>query len=587
MKTLPPIFKKRWQLPKADLANRAIRSFTITEKLIFWFFAVLFIFTGLLLLWKVNTSFMVEVPDHGGELVEGIIGSPRFVNPLLAMGDADKDVTSLVYSGLMKVSPDGDLIPDLAKSYDISSDGLTYTFTLKDNVKFQDGTAVSVDDVVFTIQKAQDPALKSPKRGSWDGITIQKINDKEVSLTLKQPYGPFLQNTTLGILPKHIWQDASSDQFSFSQYNIQPIGSGPYRVTSIARNSAGIPIGYTLKSFANYAQGEPYIDTLTLKFYPDEAGLLDAYDKGNIESGYGFSAATISELESRGVSVKKSILPRIFAVFFNQSQAPVFANKEVRIALDTALDKDRIVKEVLHGYGTAIDGPIPPLMATTSIDTKSEDERFALASAILKKAGWTKNATSSGVWIKKDKKTTQTMSFSIATGDAPELKAAAQKITDDWNKFGAKVDLQVYETGDLNQNIIRPRKYDALFFGEIVGRDLDFFPFWHSSQRNDPGLNIALYVNSKVDKILESARAISDAKDRNAKYADFANIIATDQPVVFTYAPSFLYVLSEKVQGVKIGQLTTPGERFANIEKWYVETNRIWNIFLPAKTFNE
>jgi len=210
-------------------------------------------------------------------------------------------------------------------------------------------------------------------------------------------------------------------------------------------------------------------------------------------------------------------------------------------------------------------------------EERTEDERLAEASEILTKAGWVKGEESG--WTKKEKTGSQSLTFSIATGDAPELKAAAQMIVSDWTKLGAEVDLQIYETGDLNQNIIRPRKYDALFFGEVIGRNLDFYPFWHSSQRTDPGLNIATYVNSSVDKILEEARGTSDKEIRDEKYKEFADIIKEDQPVVFVYAPSFLYVLPSRIKGVEVGELTTPSERFSQIHTWYTDTNRIWNIF--------
>ncbi len=523
---------------------------------------------------------MTKVPARGGEMTEGIIGSPRFINPLLAIGDADKDLSTLIYSGLMRATPEG-LVPDLAESYTISDDGLTYTFIIKDKAVFQDGTTVTTNDIEFTITKALDPAIKSPKRGNWDGVIVEKVSDKEIKFVLKQPYGPFLENTTLGILPKHIWKDATADQFSFSEYNINPIGSGPYKVKSVKRNSAGVPTQYVLKSFSKYTLGEPYITTFSIHFYTNENTLKDALTKGDIESAYGFSAESIHEIELGGAKIEKAVLPRIFGVFLNQNQATVFANKEVRQALDVSVDREKIISQVLYGYGTTINGPIPPTVATTTKQTNTEEERMQIASDILTKALWTKNETT-GIWEKVDKKTkkvTATLSFTLSTGDAPELKAAAEEIKTDWEKLGAKVSLQIFETGDLNQNIIRPRKYDALLFGEIVGRDLDLYPFWHSSQRNDPGLNIALYVNSTADKLLEDARATSDLSRRNTLYTSFAAEVEKDIPVVFTYAPSFLYIAKPTVQGFSLGFLTNPSERFGNIYKWYIETDNVWNIF--------
>jgi peptide/nickel transport system substrate-binding protein len=579
MKDFLALFTKRFNFPKKDAIENAIRSFSLTEKIIFWFFVAIFIFSGIALLEKVSLAYQTEVPAHGGELTEGVIGTPRFVNPLLAMSDTDKDLVALTYSGLLKAGPDGTLVTDLADHYSISPDGLTYDFVIRKDATFQDGTPVTAQDVAFTIAKAEDPIIKSPMQANWDGVTVHVVNDHEIQFILKQPYGPFLDNTTLGILPEHIWSAVAPEQFPFSKYNITPIGSGPYEVSGISQDSNGIPSSYTLKSFPHYISGEPYISTFTMKFYQNENDLINAYNAGSIESVYGFSAQTVHGLKNDNISIIESVLPRIFGVFFNQNQAHVLANNEVRLALDQSLDKAAIVKEVLFGYGATIDGPIPPKTKNYLVSTTTEVERLAIASTTLAKAGW-KISSSTGIWQKKTKSGTQTLAFSIATGDTPELKAVANIIKNDWTALGAQVDVQVYESGDLNQNIIRPRKYDALLFGEIIGRSVDLYPFWHSTERNDPGLNIALYVNSAADKLLEKARATSDFALRDSDYAAFQQIIQNDKPAIFVYSPSFLYILPKKVMGVNIDYLTVPSERFASINQWYVETNHIWNIFI-------
>ena len=220
---------------------------------------VSFVVSSAALLWKVNQSFLLEFPAYGGQLKEGIIGSPRFINPILAMSDADRDMTSLIYSGLMKSDSEGNLVPDLAESYDISKDGLVYKFKLRNDAYFHNGGKVTADDVEFTINKTQDSALKSPKRANWDGVAVKKLNEREIEFVLKQPYSPFLENTSLGILPKKIWMNFDSDQFPFSLYNIEPIGSGPYKVNSLKKDSYGIPSYYILASFNKYASGAPYI----------------------------------------------------------------------------------------------------------------------------------------------------------------------------------------------------------------------------------------------------------------------------------------------------------------------------------------
>jgi peptide/nickel transport system substrate-binding protein len=184
---------------------------------------------------------------------------------------------------------------------------------------------------------------------------------------------------------------------------------------------------------------------------------------------------------------------------------------------------------------------------------------------------------------KKTKTETQILQFSLATPDAPELVQTAKMVQAMWKEIGADVEVKIFETGELNQNVIRPRRYDALLFGEIIGRDLDVYAFWHSSQRIDPGLNITGYVNLKVDKILETARTLPNLDDQIAQYQKFETEVKADIPAIFLYSPQFMYVLPNKIQGLQLGSVTVSAERFANIYEWYIETDSVWKIFAPKK----
>ncbi len=525
---------------------------------------------------------MVEIPTYGGSFSEGIIGTPRFVNPILAISEADRDITMLAYSGLLRKTTDGGYIPDLAEKYEISKDGLTYTFTLRDKIFFHDGTPITTDDVEFTILKAKDPVIKSPKRPNWEGVSIQKIDKKTISFTLKQPYAPFLENAAIGILPKNLWKDIPIDQFSFSDFNVEGIGSGPYKIDGVSKNRAGIPISYTLSSFKKFALGQPYIDSITLKFYGNESELIDALQSGDVSNINAIMPEEAKSLRDRGIHIRQYPLPRVYGVFFNQSSAPVLTELAVREALDAAVDRTRIVNTVLYGYGTPLFGPIPrPRTQSFSEENHSSgDASISRARRILENNGW-KFSTTTNTIIKKTKKEELTLSFSISTADKPELKAIANILKDDWEKIGAKVEVKVFEPGDFSQNIIRPRRYDALFFGEILGVDSDPYAFWHSSQRNDPGLNIAMYANQKVDKILEEARVTLDATERAKKYEQFETLVAQDIPAIFIYSPDFIYAMLPSLRGTEIGELTVPAERFLSVYKWYVDTDWIWKIFAP------
>lgn len=551
-----------------------------TEKLIFFVLLAAFVISGISIAWKVNNSFLIAVPDYGGKIQEGIIGIPRFINPVLATSDADKDITALVYSGLLKATPEGKFIPDLAKQFSVSSDGRAYTFILKDDIKFHDGKEITTDDVEFTIQKIQDPSVKSPKRPLWEGVLISKKSPKEITLTLRQPHSSFIEELTIGILPKHIWKDVPIDEFSFSQFNVTPVGNGPYKVKTVRRNSIGLPVYYDLVSFKDHALGRPFIDHIITKFYQNEKELLGAYKSGEIETLNGVSPRYATEIKREDSMIEVSTLPRIFGIFFNQNQAPVFVNKEVRQALALVIDKEQIVKEVLNGYGETIDGPLLPEAGSVKKQiATSSASRIDQAISLLKKNGWDLNEETGVMEKKVTKENTVILRFSIATGDAPELKQAADIVKETWQKIGASVDVKVFETGDLNQNIIRPRKYDALLFGEVVGRKADLYSFWHSSQRNDPGLNIALYTNLRTDRLLEEIRETNDERIQREKLNDFRKIIGEDVPAVFIYAPEFIYIVPTSIQNIKLGQIINSGERFLNVNEWYINTNKVWKIF--------
>lgn len=567
-------------------------SFSKTEKILFWFFVVCAIISGIAIFSHINRSYMVSVPAYGGSFTEGIVGTPRFINPVLALSDADKDLTALVYSGLLRAGKNSELAPDLAEKYELSPDGLVYTFTLKEKLTWSDGMPLTSDDVKFTIETIQDPNVKSPKKSAWDGVAVAAPDARTVTFTLKKPYAPFLENATVGILPKHLFGTLGAEQFSFSSYNTNPVGSGPYKVEKISQNGSGIPEYYDLVPFKGFAGGVPFISHVEIHFYAGEDKLIEAYKKNEVEAISAISPQNAFDLKNAGARVESTPLPRTFGVFLNQNEQEIFTDPSVRQALDKSVNKDTIINSVLFGFGTKISGPIPPGVigfteATSTVaETATDEDRISAAKNILTKSGWVYNEetkvrekVSKGNG-KKRKSSTQILAFSLSTSDAPELRQVAEILKQEWEKIGARVELKVFESGDLNQNVIRPRKYDALLFGEIVGRDPDPYAFWHSSQRFDPGLNIALYTNITSDKLLEKARGISDEEKRAELYDSFEAEVAKDTPAVFLYSPSFIYVLPKNLEGADISGMTLPMERFANIKDWYVETQNIWRIFV-------
>lgn len=546
------------------------------EKIVFFTLALLLTASALTLLKKASDGLSVEVPVVGGTLNEGVVGYPRYVNPLLPVTDSGRDLTTLVFSGLMKFDGNNGLINDLAQDYKVSDDGLTYTVTLKDNIFFQDGVPVTAYDVEFTIKKATDPIIKSPKAANWDGVAVQVINEKTIQFTLKKPYAPFIENLTLGILPMHIWKGIDSDAFLFSQFNFEPIGSGPYKIKDIKRNTSGLPEYYHLVPFEKYSLGRAYIKDIYVHFYTSEDKLVNAYKSGEIDSMNSISPENIKSVDTGRSEILKSPLPRIYGVFFNQNEAKVFANATVRKALSLATPEDQILQNVLLGFATPIEGPIPKDISTLPARDITDDEGIAEAQDILAKDGWVKDAN--GTLTKKDKKDNLSLSFSISTSNVPELKAIAELLKTSWAKIGANVDIKVFDSGDLQQKVIIPRKYDSLLFGESIGRNSDLFAFWHSSERNHPGLNIANYTNSKVDKILQDIRTTNDKDKRIALYQSFEKEIYKDSPAIFLYSPDLVYIVPNNVNGISLAGIAVSSERFATVSRWYTETEKVWQL---------
>lgn len=561
---------KRWRfhLPGTEALRQGLLSLSFLERVFMFVLFALLIGSTLTMLVEIKNIFSVEVPSPGGTLSEGIVGTPRFINPVIARSDADKDLVALIYSGLMRQDASGALIPDLAESYTVSRDGLTYTFILRDDVSFHDGTQITATDVVYTVRQIQNPLNGSPLARAWDGVMVEAPDERTIIFRLGKAYTPFIYNTTVGILPYHRWNETNEETFAVHRLNSDPVGSGPFMVDSIKRDDAGIPTTYILHRFNAFALGAPYLESITVSMYGNQRELFEAYSKGIVDSFHDIDPSLASSIETTQSTVTELPLPRVFGAFFNQNKNPVFAERAVRAALSGVIERQGLVDSILYGYGTPLDGPLPPPFINSEHPTTALT--LAQARAYLEDAGWTKN--SDGIY---EKEKVGTLSFTIATANTTELKRTAEAVERAWEGLGAQVTVEFFELGELHQNIIRPRNYDVLLFGQVVGVSGDVYPFWHSSQRNDPGLNIALYTNIDVDDMLATIRTTLDGRERTELYASLEEEIEADVPAAFLYAPHLLYILPEWLKGVASGPADEPSERFMNVYEWHAGTRNI------------
>jgi len=654
---------KKW--PNRKQWKQFFKILNVKEKIVFLVLLLLFISSITVLSLNFYYKNTKAVPTRGGTHTEGVIGQPRFINPIYANSDADRDLTQLVFSGLVKYDKELNIIPDLA-DFQIEEDGKIYIFHLKENLKWQDNNPITADDVIFTIKTIQDPNYKSPLQASWIGVEVEKIDDLTVKLILRKPYAAFLENCTIGILPKHIWQNVLAENFAFESYNLKPIGSGSFKVKKVKEKSNQITY-ILLNQNSLYHGKKPNISEVKFIFYKNEEEIIKAAKRGRIDGISLTSSITIDEKRENHLLS----LPRYFAVFFNQKQSEILKDDNVRIALNHATNKREIIKNVLNIEDEdlidqkVVDSPILPkiygfespgtiyefdtekakqfledagYMDNNGIREKliSKEPAFSLKSRLstgstgkevteLQKclskyedvypdgtvSGYYGSKTAAAVSKFQEKyyedilepygykkgtgtvgKSTRAklnelcfaepdeitqLKITLVTVDQPQMVKVAEMLKEQWKAVGVELEIQQYSLFQLEQNFIKPRDYDALLFGEVLGAVPDPFPFWHSSQKIDPGLNLALYEHKKADKHLEENRKASDAETRAEELNSFQNILIEEAPSVFLYSPDFIYSISKNTKGIDIKKITDPSKRFIGIEDWYIKTKRIWN----------
>ncbi len=511
------------------------------------------------------------VPDFGGGFSEGLIGEPRFINPLLLSTDTDRDLSQLIYSGLLKNDGKGNFIPDLAESFSVSGDGLTYRFNLRKNVKWHNGRSFTAEDVAFTIRTAQNEDFKSSQRINWQGVEILKIDDFTIEFRLKNPYAQFVNNLTIGIMPAHLWQETKPVNFVLSELNLKPVGTGPYKFFKLRKDRTGRVTSYELAANEDYYLEGPYIESIRFKFYSTEEDLIQSFNLSGVESLSGIGPGNIKELRFPGkVNLQRPKIPRYFAVFLNQNQSDVLSDKNVRLALAHSVNKDKII-EGISGGGFKVDSPIlPEIFNELNGNIKKYDYNPDFAKQILNNSGWL-DKDGDGIREKGDRK----LEIQLVVPLRKDFIATGEQLKKDWKEIGMKIDLITVSVIELQQNYIQPRTYQMLLFGEVLNIEPDPFSFWHSSQKKDPGLNLALYDNKGADKLLEEARQTLDPTVRAARYNDFQNLVIEDLPSIFLYSPHYIYPQTKKIKGFEDDLLGLPSERFVNVNKWYIETKRI------------
>lgn len=533
---------------------------------------------------------ITSVPVAKGKYTEGLIGAPVYINPLLAENDVDRDLASLVYAGLFRYDAELKPVPDLAAAYRVSDDKKSYVVQLKAGLRWHDGQPVTPEDVVFTYTIAQDPQFASPLRWSLNGIKVTKSGDHEITFQLPEPHERFLELLTTGLLPEHLWGEIPAIHSRLTEYNLgKPIGSGPWRLQSLAKERRGNIVSYTLVPFADAARPKPYLQEITFRFYPTARDAAVALKNRNVDGVSYVDEASEAVLADTSIHRFALRLPQYNAVFFNQQAAPALQDRRVRQALAQAIDREQLLTEAVKLRGELAEGPILPGLPGYDPELKSPAYDPAAAGSLLDAAGWTE-ATSTPA---ADGLATSTpdgtpaappgrrnaagasLELALTTVDLPQHVDVANAIAGSWQAIGVKTTMIAVPQERILREIIKPRNYQAFLYGELIGTDPDPYAFWHSSQTVDPGLNLAIVANRQLDTLLEEARA-DDPNTRAEKYREFARLLNAEIPAIFLYTPLYHYAQHQRIKGFSRSQINLPQDRFIDLHEWYVTTRWRW-----------
>jgi len=537
----------------------------------------IFIISTFGLAWHFYIKNSITVPTYGGGYTEGMIGSPNLINPILATSDVDRDLTKLIFSGLMKQDENNQLVPDLASGYTIDASQTTYTFELRDNLRWQDGEPITAQDVVFTIANIKNPEYKSPFKNSFNGVTVQAINDQTVQFKLEKPFTPFLSILTIGILPEHLWYSIPAFGANLAKFNIKPVGSGPYKFKSLTRESNGSIKSYSLEAYEDYYLNKAYIKDLNFKFYPDFLTAVTALQNKNIDGLSYLPKEYKEEIKNSKIELHNLQFPQYTALFFNPKNNNLLNNNSFRQALSLAVDKQRILDEVLYDDGQIIDTPILPGMLGYDSNIKTKTYNPDKAKEILDGLDWKMPEDGEFRTQTKDDESVE-LTVKITTIDQTENVKIASIIQEDWQNIGIKTDLDIVSKDKIKKDRIEPRDYEILIFGQVINVSSGPYPFWHSSQNTNPGLNLSVLANKDIDDYLDIIRNAKNEEAALEPLQKFQEKLLELNFAIFLYNPTYTYPTANKLKGMdNLKFINLPADRFNNITSWYIKTKRIFS----------
>ncbi|MDB5177865.1 MAG: putative Extracellular solute-binding protein family 5 [Candidatus Saccharibacteria bacterium] len=531
--------------------------------------AILIGTVGIQLIWS-QTQYTVQAGANGGTYAEATLGDIDTLNPLYASTSSELAASRLIFSSLLAYDTTGHLNMDVAKSMAVNTEGTTYTLTLKDNVKWHDGSKLTAQDVAFTVDLIKNPATRSPLQLQWQDVTVKVIDDHTLTFSLPSAYAAFPHALTFAILPKHILSDVDPSSLRENAFSLMPVGSGPFdlRLLQPAQDQKIV----NMNAFDDYFKGRPKLDRFEIHAYKSYGDVVSALKTGQVIAAdlsetSGFTNKAIYSIHNTAVNDGVYTL-------FNTSQ-PILNELPVRQALQRAINIEKLRRDIAPGQ-PSLDLPFVEGQLSNESSFKPAPYSKAEAEAQLEAAGWKRE----GAERKKDGKT---LAINLVSTDNLEYKKVIEHLKKDWQAIGVKVETSVIDTSDPRadfvQNVLQPRAYDVLVYELSIGADPDVYAYWHSSQSGPRGLNLSMYSSGVADDALTSARSRVEPGLRDLKYQAFAKQWLADVPAVGLYQSSMKYVSRTQSSALEPYQrLISPYDRYANVIYWTASEASVYKI---------
>lgn len=511
---------------------------------------------------------------------EGVIGQMQRLNPLLAgFNPVDKDITSLIFEGLTALNQYGEPIPALAASWVISSDGLEYVVRLREDVLWQDGIPFTAEDVAFTMALLRAPDFPGPAAvgAFWRTVETEQLDTFLIRFRLTQPLGSFLDKLRIGILPAHALTGTIASQLASHPFNLSPIGTGPYQLEAL--RSDGLQVRQVDLRVAPAYRQRPEgqtgygIDRMRFQLFDTLDDALTALAAGDIDGLAGRSRQErpllLSAARTANYQTHTTLEPTLGVIIFNwhKDDLRLFREQRVRLALASGINRASVIERWLSNRAIEANSPLLPGSWAYDANINWPPYDPAAARYLLETANLRLNAESDEAEAPEEP-SPYLFQFDILTPDDPALVNLVNEFAAQWGQLNIGVTVTPV-SGESYRTRLAGGDFDAALVELSLAEsaDPDVYAFWHIGQYPD-GLNYGGVDDRFIAEVLERARRDSSGINRIIHYRDFQRIFAERAIALPIYYPLFTYITADDVDGVQIGFVGAPSDRFLTLRDW-------------------